>query len=167
MRPSATAKCRRGKHLTVDWTQDGFVVELKDGATGNELGAEPVVVPARLSRYYAVARMFRDRTNTHEVSRSALPRALRIIHALAVALEQDGHRLQCIVPTSTDGYGRSAYKPKHDGQLTAAINGHQLRLRLWETGVGLRGATKTAAWTSALITSPCDRRPTTRARPGS
>jgi hypothetical protein len=97
-----------------------------------------VAVPARLSRYHQVAREFRDRTSLHEVSRKALPRTLRIVHALAVEGERRGYDISC-VRVSEDSYGRSDWKPAHDGQLIFTINGHQLKVRIWEKGAGQRG----------------------------
>ena len=80
-----------GKRLSVAWTNAGFEIELLDGATGNELGAEAVPVPARLSKYHPVAQEFRSRTNLQEVSRKALPRVLRIVHALATEADRRGY----------------------------------------------------------------------------
>jgi hypothetical protein len=131
-------KVPAGKRLSVSWTDAGFEIELLEGETGNELGAEAVPVPARLSKYHPVAREFRDRTSLHEVSRKALPRVLRIVHALAKETERRGHRLAC-VRVREDSYGRSEWKPSHHGQLVFTINGHELNVRLWEKGAGLRG----------------------------
>ena len=131
-------KVPAGKRLSVSWTNAGFEIELLDGETGNELGAEAVPVPARLSKYHPVAREFRDRTSLHEVSRKALPRVLRIVHALAKEAERRGHRLAC-VRVREDSYGRSEWKPSQHGQLVFTINGHELNVRLWEKGAGLRG----------------------------
>jgi hypothetical protein len=74
----------------------------------------------------------------HEVSRKALPRVLRIVYALAVEAERRGDELTCI-PVREDSYGRSEWKPARDGQLIFTINGHELRVRIWEKGCGLRG----------------------------
>jgi hypothetical protein len=57
-----------GKHLTVSWNDQGFVINLVEGSTGTELGADPVPVPARVGRYHGAAQQFRDRTAVHEVS---------------------------------------------------------------------------------------------------
>jgi hypothetical protein len=127
-----------GKHLSVSWTSKGFEIVLLDGETGNELGATAVPVSARLTKYHRVAREFRDRTSLHEVSRKSLPRVLRIVHALAAEAERRGYEVAC-VPTREDSYGRSDWKPAQDGQLVVTINGHQLKVRLSEKGVGLRG----------------------------
>ncbi len=101
-------------------------------------GLVPVPVPARLSKYHRVAQEFRDRTIVHEVSRKALPRVLRIVHALATEAERRGYDVACI-KVREDSYGRSDWKPAHDGQLTFTINGHELKVRIWEKGSGLRG----------------------------
>lgn len=131
-------KVPEGKRLSVAWTNAGFEIELLDGETGNELGADAVPVPARLSKFHPVAQEFRNRTSLHEVSRKALPRVLRIVHALAKEAERRGYQLAC-VRVREDSYGRSEWKPAHDGQLVFTINGHELKVRLWEKGAGLRG----------------------------
>jgi hypothetical protein len=131
-------KVPEGKHLSVSWTRDAFEIALVDGDTGNELGADAVPVPSRLSRYHRVAQEFRDRTSLHEVSRKALPRVLRIVHALAMEAERRGYKVAC-VQVREDSYGRSEWKPGRDGQLTFAIDGHQLNVRIWEKGAGIRG----------------------------
>ena len=127
-----------GKHLSVRRTAAGFEISLLDGATGNELGADPVLVPARVSRYHRVARDFRDRTYLHEISRKALPRAARIVHALAGELERRGHEIACR-QLRDHAYTRSEWKPSKDGQFTATLGSHSFALRLSEKGVGLRG----------------------------
>jgi hypothetical protein len=131
-------KVPAGKRLSVSRTKAGFEIELLDGETGNELGADAVPVSARLSKYHPVAREFRDRTSLHEVSRKALPRVLRIVHALAKEAERRGYPLAC-VRVREDSYGRSERKPSQHGQLVFTINGHELNVRLWEKGAGLRG----------------------------
>ena len=98
----------------------------------------PVQVPTRLSKPHPVAREFRDRTTLHEVSRKALPRVLRIAHALAVEAERRGYQVGC-VRLHEDGYGRTEWKPAQDGQLVFTINDHQLKVRIWEKGAGQRG----------------------------
>jgi hypothetical protein len=131
-------KVPAGKHLSVSWTNTGFEIVLLDGDTGNELNADAVPVPTRLTRYHRVAQEFRDRTNLHEVSRKALPRVLRIVHALTKEAERRGYEVACI-RVREDSYGRSEWKPDKDGQLVFTINGHELKVRIWEKGSGLRG----------------------------
>ena len=131
-------KVPEGKRLSVAWTNAGFEIELLDGETGNEFGADAVPVPARLSKVHPVAQEFRNSASLHEVSRKALPRVLRIVHALAKEAERRGYQLDC-VRVREDSYGRSEWRPSHDGQLVFTINGHELKVRLWEKGAGLRG----------------------------
>jgi hypothetical protein len=38
-----------------------------------------------------------------------------------------------------DSYGHSEWKPSQHGQLLFTINGHVLKARIWEKGVGMRG----------------------------
>jgi hypothetical protein len=113
---------------------DGMAVADRDDASQ---GLAPVPVPARLSKYHRLAREFRDRTNLHEVSRKTLPRVLRIIHALAVEAELRGYQVAC-VRVHDDNFGRSDWKPAQDGQFVFTINGHQLKVRIWEKGAGQR-----------------------------
>jgi hypothetical protein len=131
-------KVPHGKHLSVTRGDGTFRILLRDGETGNELGDDEVPVPIRVRRYHRVAQKFRDSPSLHEVSRKALPRASRIVHALAKETERRGHSLAC-VQVGTDSYGRSDWKASQDGQLAFTINGHDLIVRIWETGAGQRG----------------------------
>lgn len=67
-----------------------------------------------------------------------LPRALRIVHGLAKEADRRGYEVVC-VQVREDSYGRSEWKPSKDGQLVCTINGHELKIRIWERGCGLRG----------------------------
>lgn len=140
-------KVPSGSRLVVkNASPDELLIELMtDGAAARKGGADepaselpPVRVPARLSKYHPVARELRDRTTLHEVSRKALPRVLRIVHALAVEAERRGYDVGC-VRVHEDSYGRTEWTPAQDGQLVFAINGHQLKVRIWEKGAGQRG----------------------------
>jgi hypothetical protein len=127
-----------GKRLSVVWSSKGFEIELLDGRASIDLNAEPVRVPARVVNYHPAVREFRDHADAHEVSRKLLPRALRIMHALARELDKRGHKITC-VRARTDSYSRSEWKATTEGQFAVTINGHELRLRLSEKGLGLRG----------------------------
>jgi hypothetical protein len=129
-----------GKRLVVSRGREGFVIELMDGQTGNELGAEEIHVPARLTKYHRVAGQFRDRTDLQQISRKALPRALRIIHALALEIERRGHQIECANAPQTDRYGRRERNAKDSAHLVVTIGDHDLELRIYEKGVGLRSA---------------------------
>jgi hypothetical protein len=121
--------------LLVDLVADRIV---EAGGDDSSRPSAPVAVPARVRNYHRVAREFRDRTSLHEISRKGLPRALRIVHALAVEAGRRGYEVAC-VSVSEDGYGRSDWKPAQDGQLAFTIDGHQLKVRIWEKGAGQRG----------------------------
>lgn len=131
-------KVPAGKHLSVSRSADAFEIRLMDGETGNELGAEAVHVPARVARYHSVARQFRERSDLQEISRKSLPRALRIVHALALELERRGHET-ALVRVDRDYYGRTDSKPKKEGQIVVTARGHDIRVRIYEQGCDLRG----------------------------
>jgi hypothetical protein len=134
-----------GKRLVVKRAPtDELVLELIADESGtaerseDSTGLLTVPVPPRLGKYHRVAREFRDRASLHEVSRKALPRVLRIVHALAVEGERRGYEVRC-VPVREDSYGRTEWKPARDGQLVFTVNGHQVKVRIWEKGAGQRG----------------------------
>jgi hypothetical protein len=127
-----------GKRLSVVWSSKVFEIELLDGGVSVDVDADPIPVPARVVNYHPAVREFRDHTYTHEVSRKLLPRALRIMHALAGELDKRGHKIAC-VRARTDSYARSEWKATTDGQFAVTIKGHELVLRLAEKGVDLRG----------------------------
>jgi hypothetical protein len=129
-------KTASAEELLIELVTDGSAAA--EGEEEPSLGLSPVAVPVRLTKYHRVAREFRDRTNLHEISRKALPRALRIVHALAVEAERRGYEIAC-VQVHEDRYGRTEWRPAHDGQLVFTINGHQLKMRIWEKGAGQRG----------------------------
>jgi hypothetical protein len=139
-------KVPRGSRLIVKTASaEELLIELvtdpRIAAVGDEEPSPaltPVPVPIRLAKYHPVAREFRDRTNLHEISRKALPRALRIVHALAVEAEHRGYGIAC-VGVREDTYGRTEWKPAQDGQLVFTINRHELKMRIWEKGAGQRG----------------------------
>jgi hypothetical protein len=124
------------EELLIELVTDDVTAEARDEEAPLELS--PVPVPMRLTKYHRVAREFRDRTNLHEISRKALPRALRIVHGLAVEAERRGYGIAC-VRVSEDSYGRTEWKPAHDGQLVFTVNGYELKVRIWEKGAGQRG----------------------------
>src|SRR5262249_51390747 len=133
---SRVVKTASAEELLIELVTDRGVEV--DGGETTAPALAPVAVPARLSKYHRVAREFRDRTSVHEVSRKALPRTLRIVQALAVEAERRGYDVAC-VRVNEDGYGRSDWKPAQDGQLVFTINGHALKVRIWEKGAGQRG----------------------------
>jgi hypothetical protein len=57
------------------------------------------------------------------------------VHALAAELERRGHKVECR-PAPDQRGGRNT---KLNGHLIVTINGHPNSVRVWETGVGVRG----------------------------
>lgn len=126
-----------GKRLEIGWVGGETEIRLVDAPPGTSIDPSPVVVPQRLSRPHPVARQFRDAAERNEVSRAALPRAVRIVHALATEAEQRGFQV-AIAPASTR-QERKGWSATHDGHLMITIRDHRYRLRIAEEKVKTRG----------------------------
>lgn len=111
-----------GKRLEVARVGDEIEIRLIDdeAATAELL---PVDVPENVRRHHPAARASRDRLESHEVSREQLPRATRIIHAIAVEAERRG-------------WAATA----EPGCLQLTAQGEQFSIRLGEDGVHPRGS---------------------------
>lgn len=115
------------------------VIEDAPGYTGGRLEVTPVNVPARVARYHSVARLFRERTERHEVSRSQLTRASRLIHAIALEADRRGWKADYPTP-SKDGYGRYTWTATKNGHLRISTGSERFWIRLQEEGVHTRGS---------------------------
>jgi hypothetical protein len=130
-----------GKRLTVHKvSQEELEIELLD-APGYAVGrAElvPVHVPAKVGRFSAAALEFRRQAERHEVSRKLLPRATRIVHAIAI---ECGRRSWSVRASSEskNGYGRTDWTGTKDGHIHITAKGHEFWLRVQEDGVRTRG----------------------------
>lgn len=128
-----------GKRLVVSAAGDELeirLVEAPDREAPVELTA--VAIPERIARYHRAAREFSDRTERHEVSRVLVPRAKRIVHAIAVEAERRGWSAR--PPTeSEDGYRRMNWTGPKNGHLYIVAEGHDFWLRVREDGVQTRG----------------------------
>lgn len=86
-------KVPEGKRLVVDRT-GGRELEIRLEDAPHRVGApaelSPVPVPERVARYHPAVRRFRQLSEFHEVSRPLLPRAHRILHAVAREAECRG-----------------------------------------------------------------------------
>src|SRR6185312_8056041 len=111
-----------GMRLEVAHVGDEVEIRLIDdeAATAELL---PVTVPEKIGRYHPAARAFRDRREHHEVSREQLPRATRIVHAIAVEAERRGWA--------------ATGQP---GCLQLMAQDEQFSIRLREDGVHSRGS---------------------------
>jgi len=123
-----------GKRFRITSLEHELEIELVDAP----LGATPpkeltlVPIPENVARYHVAARRFRDGKERHEVSRALLPRAIRIIHAIAGEATRRGWDVS---GPSTDSGPRS-----RGPDLTILTTGHTFGLRLFEEGVHPRGA---------------------------
>jgi hypothetical protein len=134
-------KLPSGKRLAMAVVEDELELRLVDypGAIPARSELAPVPVPAKVGRFHPAARAFRDRTERHEVSRAQLPRATRVIHAIATEAE----RRQWVATTpeeSANGYGRRDWRGAKDGHLQLTVRGHTLWMRCKEGSVRTRGS---------------------------
>ncbi len=100
--------------------------------------ARPVPVLQRGARHHPVVRQFKERTQYQEISRAALPRALRVLHALVSEAERRGHDAQLATSSRTDGYGRSSWTAARDGHVVISVEGCSAALRMQEEGLQTR-----------------------------
>lgn len=134
-------KVPAGKRMTVTTvSRDELEIELLDapGYLASRAELTPVKVPERVARFHPVAREFRDRSGRHEVSRVLLPRATRIVHAIAVEAEQRGWTASSPA-VSKNGYGRETWTGAKDGHLEVIAGDQLFWFRLQEEGVHSRG----------------------------
>ena len=128
-----------GKRLTVREIHGELELRLEEALEGTVVELSPVDVPARVSNLHPVARRFRDDTDKHEVSRTALPRSVRIVHALTRELEHRGYEVTN-VEKQAEGYGGGRWKAEYDGHLRVTIRGHGYHLRVSEEKVSTRSS---------------------------
>ena len=130
-----TSLSSAGKRLAVSVVGDELEISLIDGPhSGARAELVPIRVPEKAGRYHAAARAFRDRSERHEVSRALLPRATRIIHAIAVEADRRGWSAGPVTEPER-GYGRSGWTGSQHGHLQIAADDHAFWLRLQEEGV--------------------------------
>jgi hypothetical protein len=90
-------KVPAGKWLTIRAHRDEVELRLEDMPPGvAEPSAEltPVAVPEAITRHHPAARRFRGRKAEHQVPQAALPRATRIVHAIALEAQRRGWKPQ-------------------------------------------------------------------------
>jgi hypothetical protein len=129
-------KVPSGKRLVMHHVRGGQLeIRLEDEIPGTALG--PVTVPARLSRPHSVAVRFRDDTDRHQISRAALPRSVRIIHALVTEAERRGHTVAYADPPHRDRSARGAKAGV--AHIVISVGHHPYSLGISEENVILRG----------------------------
>lgn len=118
-------KVPAGKRLTISSVEDGLEIRLLDApdlAAASRL--VPVVVPQRIARYHPAARAFRDHPEHHQVSRALLPRATRLVHAIASEAERRGWQADA----------------PQGGAVQITARDHELSVLVEEEGVHARAA---------------------------
>lgn len=127
-----------GKRLVLERVRGELEIRLEEMPEGLAAEPLPVPVPARLQRPHAVAARYRDNTQDHQVSRAALPRSVRIVHALAVEAERRGN--QASSPSST-AHKRTARDSAKEvvAHFVLSVGGHAYPLGVAEEKVLLRG----------------------------
>lgn len=102
------------------------LITLVDGPTIRE---RPVPVPQRAGRHHPAVVKYRAQTSAHEVSRTSMARATRILSALAFEAERRGYTVH---PGGRDVAQR--------GHLGLEAGGYRMNLRIREEGVAAADA---------------------------
>ena len=125
-----------GQRLVMTHVAGGKLeLRLEGDPAGMELAA--IVVPARLAKPHPVAARYRDRTDDHLVSRAAMSRSVRIVHALAVEAER--REYQVSNSESRDRREQPRRSREMVTHLVIAIRNHRYQLSVGEEKVLLRG----------------------------
>jgi hypothetical protein len=126
-----------GKRLAVSAVgADELQIDMVDAA-GGVAALEPVPVPARVARYHPLVRRFKQQQERHEVSRAALPRALRMLQALVVEAERRGYGVS-LAEQAPSRYGLDGWSGPRDGHLQFTVEGTAEAIRISEEGLKSR-----------------------------
>jgi hypothetical protein len=87
-RSTRSARCATSRRRT---RNGGLELKLEDDPAGMDLSTKQVLVPARVGKAHPGAARYRDRTDDHLVSRAALARSVRVLHALIIEPELRGY----------------------------------------------------------------------------
>jgi hypothetical protein len=135
-----------GKALIVsNATGDRLQIDLVDAFGGHASELRPVHVPQRVGKHHPLVRQFRDHSTQHEVSRAALPRVLRILHALVQEAENRGYKV-ALVERSDARCGRDAWTGPKNGHLLISVNGDSEAIRVHEEGLPSRTSWEQKHW---------------------
>lgn len=119
-----------GKRLAVTAiSNEELEIELLDAPGLGEAELVEVPVPERVTRYHPAARRFREAKERHEVSRELLPRATRILHAVA---REAKRRSWSVAGSSSEDGERPDLRIDTSGQTAS--------LRIYEKGIRSRGS---------------------------
>ena len=127
----------KGKRLTISatggWADRRYIARLVHDPAADVERIE-VKVPAKVARFHPAVSAYRDDADRHEVSKAILPRACRIIHALATEAERREYSFSC---DSRPIRGYSEFRSSlSGGQFSISVRGHGFGLRLTEASAG-------------------------------
>lgn len=128
-----------GKRLIVSSPNyEEVEIRLVDLPDWEILGSGVVPVPDRVSRYHRLVKRFRDSKSRHEVSRAALPRALRILQGIVVEAERRGWAVSWPEPPDDARYSRAGWSGNRDGHISIEARENTETIRITEEGLGSR-----------------------------
>lgn len=129
-------KVPEGKRLDIESiSPEELELRLVDDPTWAPL--VPVPVPGKVVRYHPLVRRFKEARDRHEVSRAALPRALRILQGLVVEAERRGHDVAVVSIEKSIRRQEGWSGPKH-GHIEITADGHTSAIRVFEEGLPSR-----------------------------
>ncbi|MDQ3729415.1 MAG: hypothetical protein M3355_07470 [Actinomycetota bacterium] len=132
-------KVPEGKRLVVRLaSSEELELALDDLLPGAPRKVTAVSVPDKVGRYHPVVRRLKQQSGRHEVSRAALPRALRILNALVTEAERRGHGVETSIAEERKGYGRSGWSGVRDGHVVLRVTEFSAAVRLSEEGLSSR-----------------------------
>jgi hypothetical protein len=143
--------------VTAIASDDELEIKLVDAFGGHGSELVPVPLPEKVSRYHRVVREFRDRADRHEVSRAAMPRALRILQAVIVEAERRCYDVSLVPDGEADAYGRrSDWIGSKHGHLVISVNGDAESIRVSEDGLSSRTywVKKNGKWNGSRYVPP-------------
>jgi hypothetical protein len=113
-------------------------IRLEDLPPELDLATQPVPVPACLIKPHPVAARYRNDSHHHQVSRAALSRRVRIIHAIVVEAERRGHKAANPKSPASERSARDSAKEPVP-HLVIGVGTHSYSLTITEAKVLLRG----------------------------
>jgi hypothetical protein len=128
-----------GKRARIEHHGDDLIISLGEVPLDVQSPeAEPITIDERIARLHRTARAFRDNKARHQISKALLPRATRIVHAIATEAERRGWTV-ATPEEQRNGYGHDTWSPSRDGHLRITVNERRYWIRVHEPGVKTRG----------------------------
>lgn len=127
-----------GTRLEIRRTREHVEIKLMDSPVAPPPTATPTIrVPDPVRKLHPAARAFRDDVDCHLVSRDQLPRAVRVLHAIATEAER--RRWAPSAPERTHEHGGLIAPIHRRDQLVLEVQDTTFWIRLRERGVHNRG----------------------------